>query len=144
MHGFFMKLKLYNEAMAIVKPINYEEVRKQQIQRRLEKKRGDRITELRKINYVKKVKVNNKYAKLLSGAPGVSKKRVLAGKKIMKDSRFTELFSNTDFAMGSDDDQLPQGHPQMFRPSEKRNHYDETDSSEEEALGQIVETLPEQ
>merc|ERR1719320_1821014 len=78
MHGFFMKLRMYNEAMAIVKPVNYEEVRKQQIQKRLEKKRGDRITKLRKAKRVKKVTVNTKYAEVLSGAPGVSRKRVLA------------------------------------------------------------------
>ena len=49
MHGFFVHNKLWQKARAIAAPLEYETVRKQQIQARLEAERAQRITIKRKL-----------------------------------------------------------------------------------------------
>ena len=49
MHGFFVHNKLWQKARAIAAPLEYETVRKQQIQAKLEAERAQRITIKRKL-----------------------------------------------------------------------------------------------
>ena len=80
MHGYFMHLKLYEQAKAVANPFAYEEFLEKQKAERLVKERASRISAA---SMGKKHKVNAKLAE--------------RNQAVQEDERFKALFRDADF-----------------------------------------------
>jgi ribosome biogenesis protein ENP2 len=104
MHGYFVHMKLYRRAVDAASPFAYEQYRKNRAKEKMEADRESRIGKNRKRSAVESATVNRQLAEALS-----TRKEVTHGKKgqssaaraasILEDSRFADMFKNTDFAV---------------------------------------------
>ncbi|WAR24779.1 NOL10-like protein, partial [Mya arenaria] len=94
MHGFFLDMRLYHKAKSIAEPFAFDQYRKQKIREKIDAERANRVT-------VKKLpKVNKELAeKLIDVEDEIVAKKTekRAGMTLLKDSRFSDMFSNPDF-----------------------------------------------
>lgn len=88
MHGYFIDIRLYEQAKLISNPFEYKEHREREIKRKIEKERETRI---RSTNADKKVKVNKALAKKLGALADE------AGEDKLIDDRFKDVFEDADF-----------------------------------------------
>ncbi|MES1910804.1 MAG: hypothetical protein MHM6MM_003334 [Cercozoa sp. M6MM] len=125
MHGFFMPLKLYREAQAVIRPDAFKEHVKQRIQDKIKARRGERITVARKVH--KKATVNADYADELAQREqdARSKKHKRKAKATaefnpMRDERFAAMFENPDFAIEHDNEDYVRLHASSAHQHQKR------------------------
>ncbi|OMH86373.1 Ribosome biogenesis protein enp2-like protein [Zancudomyces culisetae] len=111
MHGFFMDLKLYEQAKAIANPFAYEEYKAQKVREKIEKQRSDRIRadpSLPKVNKNLALRLIEQSARGAdsddknaptrpSRSEKTAKARAERASGLLKDSRFTGLFDNPEF-----------------------------------------------
>jgi ribosome biogenesis protein ENP2 len=112
MHGFFIDMKLYNKLRAVSKPFEYDEYRKKQIQEKIEKTRGSRISITKKLPKVNKELAERMIKKQLKDEENQpseenkveesSGKRVMDAKKLI-DPRFAALFEREEFQQNEED-----------------------------------------
>jgi ribosome biogenesis protein ENP2 len=100
MHGFFVDLRLYEKARAISNPFEYEEHKKQLIQKKIEEKRQSRITAIKKLP-----KVNRQLAQEL-----MNDKKKNTG-DLLKDDRFNTMFSDSAFEVDTTSHEYKIHHP---------------------------------
>jgi ribosome biogenesis protein ENP2 len=124
MHGYFVDLRLYTKARAIANPFAYAEHREKLIREKLEKEQESRIRGAKKVAGTAVpagVKVNRSLAKKAAEIEERSQKRAAgvveddgAEKKrkkknagvetpsLLKDDRFSSLFTNPDYQIDED------------------------------------------
>ena len=137
MHGFFMDARLHAKVQSVATPFAYDEWRKAQIQKKIAAKQGNRITLRKKLPEVNR----NLAQRLLSDATPESlllqeeqpededmpevqpkkKKATKAAKKkkqvqeeasaLLQDTRFSKLFSSSDFQVDEDSEIYRHLHP---------------------------------
>lgn len=88
MHGYFIDMRLYEQAKLISNPFEYKEHREREIRRKIEKERETRI---RSNAADVKVKVNKELAKKLAATAEEE------GKDKLIDDRFKSVFEDADF-----------------------------------------------
>lgn len=88
MHGYFIDMRLYEQAKLISNPFEYKEHREREIKRKIEKERETRI---RSNAADVKVKVNRELAKKMAVAAEE------AGTDKLIDDRFKDVFEDADF-----------------------------------------------
>ena len=105
MHGYFMDSRLHTRVKAVAAPEKFEEWRKEQILKRVEKKRGQRIN-------VRKIlpKVNKELA-----LRNLSNEKTLDG----DDDRFKDLFTNSDFQIDEESEEFKLSNPSGISAKEK-------------------------
>lgn len=89
MHGFFIDIRLYNKAKAIVQPTAYKDLKKKMIREKIEKERKNKI-EVKKLPAV-----NKELAQKLQEMKGTTKYKEIS--TILDDPRFKDTFENPDF-----------------------------------------------
>ncbi|OWF53780.1 nucleolar protein 10-like [Mizuhopecten yessoensis] len=97
MHGFFIDIRLYHRAKAMVEPFAYDEYRKKKIREKLEEDRANRVRskKLPKVNRDLAEKLLT--AKEVIATTSTGKKRAKEAVGLLEDNRFSEMFTKTDF-----------------------------------------------
>lgn len=114
MHGYYVRVKLYEQARLIANPWIFEEERQKRVKAKIEKERGSRI------RGHKKVKVNQALVdKMLKRQERREKVDVDVG--VLGDDRFGKLFEDDDFAIDEQSREF-----QALNPSTKVGQLDVT------------------
>lgn len=98
MHGYFLDIRLYHKAKALVQPFAYDEYRKKKIRETVEAARKNRVE-----SKLKLPAVNRELAKKLQEAAEVEagqktkKAKNVPKTALLDDSRFKAIFENPDF-----------------------------------------------
>lgn len=114
MHGFFMDLRLYERARAIVNPFAYEDYRIRKAEQQLEEARESRIRVATKLPKVNK-KLAERLIKLQKNRPEEDmeaedkrKKKMEqqadTAKMVLEDNRFKDIFSNPEFEVEAEEE----------------------------------------
>lgn len=90
MHGYFLDIRLYHKAKALVQPFAYDEYRKRKIRDTVEAARKNRVE-----SKLKLPTVNRELAKKLQEA--VAAPRKAPKTTLLEDTRFKAIFENPDF-----------------------------------------------
>uniref|UniRef100_A0A131Z2N6 Ribosome biogenesis protein ENP2 n=1 Tax=Rhipicephalus appendiculatus TaxID=34631 RepID=A0A131Z2N6_RHIAP len=90
MHGYFLDMRLYHKAKALVQPFAYDEYRKKKIRDTVEAARKNRVE-----SKLKLPTVNRELAKKLQEA--VAAPRKAPKTTLLEDTRFKAIFENPDF-----------------------------------------------
>eukprot|EP00943_MAST-04B_sp_MAST-4B-sp1_P009177 g9177.t1 len=114
MHGYFMDARLHQRVKAVAQPEKYEEWKKEQIRKRIEKKRGQRINMRSTLP-----KVNKELAlrqQLLRDGKNVGNTSAANGSNNIVptdkgDDRFQDLFSNPDFQIDEASEEFKLSNP---------------------------------
>jgi ribosome biogenesis protein ENP2 len=124
MHGYFIDVRLYEQARLIVNPFAYEEFREKKITEKIEKERESRI---RASSGAKGVRVNKKLAAKLEERAQAKKGKVcilLWGNAnvevvdlaaVLEDDRFKDAFTNADFEIDENTIEYAQLNPSTVR-----------------------------
>lgn len=99
MHGFFIDMRLYHKAKSIAEPFAYEDYRKNKIREKIEQERANRVR-LKKLP-----KVNRDLAEKLMDAEEIAddgKKKAKNKSNLLKDDRFSAMFSNPEFQIDTE------------------------------------------
>ncbi|KAJ3315353.1 Nucleolar protein 10 [Boothiomyces sp. JEL0838] len=111
MHGFFVDLRLYEKAKAIANPFEFDEYKKNLVQKKIEEKRASRISAKSKLP-----KVNSAIAADLLDLTDDSdneqkKKKKKDTSTIMEDDRFKSMFSDPAFQVDTTSHEYKLHHP---------------------------------
>lgn len=101
MHGYFVDIRLYHKAKAIVEPFAFDEYRKRKIREKLEEQRSSRVV-LHKLPNVNKDLAH----KLITEDESGNQKQQKKAQSLLKDDRFKALFSNPDFQVDQQADEF--------------------------------------
>lgn len=101
MHGYFLDIRLYHKAKAIVEPFAFDEYRKKKIREKLEEQRSSRVL-LHKLPNVNKDLAH----KLIIEEESGNQKQKKKAQSLLKDDRFKALFSNPDFQVDQQADEF--------------------------------------
>ncbi|XP_030376856.1 nucleolar protein 10 [Scaptodrosophila lebanonensis] len=96
MHGYFMNVRLYNKAKAVVEPFAFDRFRKEKVRQEIESERQSRLqikSKLPKVNQELALKIMDEQ----SNPSNSAKKQNMPS--LLEDSRFKAMFENTDFAV---------------------------------------------
>ncbi|KAH8273974.1 hypothetical protein KR044_006820 [Drosophila immigrans] len=99
MHGYFMNVRLYNKAKAVVEPFAFDRFRKEKVRQEIESERKSRLqieSKLPKVNKELALKIMDEQ----SNPSNSAKQR--NGFNLLQDSRFKAMFENTDFAVNKE------------------------------------------
>lgn len=102
MHGFFVDLRLYEQAKLIANPFAYDEYRQKTVRDKIEKERGSRI----RVN-TKLPAVNKEVAKSLLE----SKNKKKNGTDVLEDDRFKQMFADPEFEVDTESKEYQLLHP---------------------------------
>ncbi|CAG8533303.1 12830_t:CDS:10 [Dentiscutata erythropus] len=130
MHGFFVDLRLYEQAKLISNPFAYAEYRERVIKEKLEAKRESRIRVTKKLP-----KVNKELASRLLHSSDKKKKGSQGMTNILQDERFTELFTNPEYEVDKDSIAYQLTHPSGFTEKATRKEHDDEDEDDDNDNG---------
>eukprot|EP01048_Picozoa_sp_COSAG05_P006109 COSAG05_NODE_381_length_10519_cov_17.942131_9_plen_653_part_00 len=136
MHGYFMDMRLYSKAKAIAKPFAYETYREEQIAKKIEAQRENRIAPLKRLP-----RVNKKLAERISSGGAQTKaatKDKVNTQDIMQDDRFSSLWSDPNFTVDEYSEEYARLNPSSAALA-RAKRADEDSDSEAEAEANIVE-----
>ncbi|ODV78324.1 essential nucleolar protein 2 [Suhomyces tanzawaensis NRRL Y-17324] len=105
MHGFFIDTELYDKVNLIANPNSYRDQRERDIKKQIEKERESRIRSTGAVTNTK-IKVNKDLATKIQSKSGDS-----VAEGIINDDRFSEMFSNPDFAIDEQSHEYKQLNP---------------------------------
>lgn len=98
MHGYFLDMRLYHKAKALVQPFAYDEYRKKKIRDTVEAARKNRVESKLKLPTVNKELAKKLQEAAAAEATATSKKAKKAPKTaLLEDTRFKAIFENPDF-----------------------------------------------
>jgi ribosome biogenesis protein ENP2 len=108
MHGYFVDLRLYEKAKAIANPFEFDEYKKQMVQKKIEEKRSSRISALKNLP-----KVNREMAEELLDDSDDDKrnKKKKKDKTVMEDDRFNSMFQDPAFQIDENTVEYKLHHP---------------------------------
>ena len=125
MHGYFMDARLHQRVKAVTQPEKYEEWKKEQIKKRIQKKRGQRINMRSTLPKVNKELALRQHL-LNETNKNKAKDDDNNNNKIMPstsdggggDSRFQDLFSNPDFQIDEASEEFKLSNPSSITAKE--------------------------
>ncbi|XP_041358765.1 nucleolar protein 10-like isoform X2 [Gigantopelta aegis] len=138
MHGFFMDIRLYHKAKAISDPFAYQNYRKSKIREKIEEERVNRV-QLKKLP-----KVNRDLAEklMIEDEEGSKKKKKKLTSSIMKDDRFSALFSNPDFQIDKTTDEYRLLNPVVSKLDKSKKKKQEVVEQQFDEIDDEVEGRP--
>lgn len=110
MHGFFIDMRLYNKAKAIVDPFAFERYRKEKIRQQIEANRPKRL----QINS-KLPQVNQDLALKIMDEQNTVVKNKKNAASLLQDNRFKAMFENPDFQVDKNADEYRLLNPILTR-----------------------------
>lgn len=136
MHGFFIDIRLYHKAKSIAEPFAYSEYRKNKIREKIEQERANRVR-LKKLP-----KVNRELAeKLQDVEKSILEKKTKkgAGMTLLKDSRFSAMFSNPDFQIDTESPEYKLLNPVVTKLEKAKKNQEKS----EDKMSKFTEILDE-
>ncbi|KAJ3274203.1 Nucleolar protein 10 [Terramyces sp. JEL0728] len=134
MHGFFVDLRLYEKAKAIANPFEFDEYKKNLVQKKIEEKRASRISAKSKLP-----KVNSAIAadllEMSDSDDDQKKKKKKDTSSIMEDDRFKNMFSDPAFQVDTTSHEYKLHHPSESQTKITKAKYEpvqEDDDSEDQ------------
>lgn len=117
MHGFFVDIRLYRKAKSIADPFAYEQYRKDQVRKKIEEDRTNRVkrTKLPSVNRSLAERLIQEEEEMEAGEMNKKKKMKKAGTNPMKDDRFKLMFENPDFQIDTMSEEYRLLNPVMAR-----------------------------
>lgn len=139
MHGFFVDIRLYRKFKSIAEPFEYEQFRKDQIQKKINEQTENQFKIVkRKLPSVNKdlaYRLQQEAEQMASGEMSKKKKMKRAGTNLMEDERFGALFEDKDFQIDTTAEEYRLLHPVLAQLSTKKQKvlekFDEVDDEEE-------------
>jgi len=143
MHGYFVDLKLYKKVQSMVDPFAFERHRKEMIRKKLDEQQASRISVKRKIPKVNKelflqrlvldkkqaedserrnAERDQEVTKSEKGEQSKSKKGKADPTMVLKDSRFSALFENTDFTIDVASEEFQKKFQKHNKPNDLDQH----------------------
>ncbi|XP_045605009.2 nucleolar protein 10 isoform X1 [Procambarus clarkii] len=129
MHGYYIDIRLYNKAKLIANPFDYNDFMKRKVRQKIteENQRGIQTKKLPNVNRdlferLIEEEVENKNKK---------KQQAAAAEALLKDDRFGELFSSSDFQIDKDSVEFKLLNPVLSR-MDKRKKKQKMQEEEEE------------
>ncbi|CAF0814445.1 unnamed protein product [Didymodactylos carnosus] len=124
MHGFFMDIRLYNQAKTVAEPFAFNEYRKKKLREKLDLKR-----EKSRVPIPILPKVNKDLAEklLIEDRSSAGKKKKTTVSSVLKDSRFQTMFSNPDYQIDVDSEHFKLVAPLMARLDKQRRIDDDNE-----------------
>lgn len=136
MHGFFVHSKLYRRALEVVEPFAYEKYRKQKAHEKVEALRESRITKVKR-QKPKKVEVNQGVVDDLVERQKHGRRGSKADLSVLQDKRFSEMFSNEDFAVDENAERFQFLNPSGSISTRRGKQQEEREESDNEHLEQF-------
>lgn len=129
MHGYYMDLRLYNKAKLIANPFDYNDFMKRKVKQKIseENQRGIQAKKLPSIN-------RDLFERLLEDKQENNKKRAKTAETLLKDDRFSNLFSSTDFQIDKDSIEYQLINPVLSRMDKKKKKQKLEEEEEERAF----------
>ncbi|XP_063850425.1 nucleolar protein 10-like [Scylla paramamosain] len=129
MHGYYMDLRLYNKAKLIANPFDYNDFMKRKVKQKIseENQRGIQTKKLPNIN-------RDLFERLLEDKQEKNKKRAKTAETLLKDDRFSNLFSSTDFQIDKDSVEYQLINPVLSRMDKKKKKQKLEEEEEERAF----------
>lgn len=129
MHGYYMDLRLYNKAKLIANPFDYKDFMKRKVKQKIseENQRGIQAKKLPNIN-------RDLFERLLEDKQEKNKKRAKTAETLLKDDRFSNLFSSTDFQIDKDSVEYQLINPVLSRMDKKKKKQKLEEEEEERAF----------
>ncbi|KAI7874842.1 WD40 repeat-like protein, partial [Lichtheimia hyalospora FSU 10163] len=127
MHGFFVDLRLYEQAKLIANPFAYDEYKQKTVRDKIEKERGSRI----RVN-TKLPAVNKEVAKSLLE----SSKKKKNGTEVLQDDRFKEMFADPEFQVDTESKEYQLLHPNTVKKRRAIDSDNEDEDEDEEEQGE--------
>lgn len=129
MHGYYMDLRLYNKAKLIANPFDYNDFMKRKVKQKIseENQRGIQAKKLPSIN-------RDLFERLLEDKQENNKKRAKTAETLLKDERFSNLFSSTDFQIDKDSIEYQLINPVLSRMDKKKKKQKLEEEEEERAF----------
>lgn len=129
MHGYYMDLRLYNKAKLIANPFDYNDFMKRKVKQKIseENQRGIQTKKLPSIN-------RDLFERLVDDKQEKNKKRVKTAETLLKDDRFTSLFSSADFQIDKDSVEYQLVNPVLSRMDKKKKKQKQEEEEEEQAF----------
>lgn len=127
--SYFMDVRLYNKAKAVVEPFAFDRFRKEKVRQEIESERKSRLqieSKLPKVNKELALKIMDEQANPSNSA----KQRNMPS--LLQDSRFKAMFENTDFAINKEAEEY-----RLLAPVLNR-----LDKSKAKAIKQRIEVAP--
>ncbi|BFY99226.1 hypothetical protein BsWGS_02266 [Bradybaena similaris] len=124
MHGFFMDIRLYHKAKSIVDPFAYEQYRKSKIREKIQEERVNRVR-LKKLPSVNRELAEKLMEEDNAQKANPRKRENKAVKSILKDDRFSAMFSNPDFQIDQESEEFRLINPVMSKLDKARKKRDE-------------------
>ncbi|KAF8793129.1 Nucleolar protein 10 like protein [Argiope bruennichi] len=112
MHGYFMDVRLYNKARAIMQPEAYQDLKKKMVQSKIEKERNAKRIQVKQLP-----SINKDYAQKLLEKKANSNEEVV---NPFEDDRFKDLFENPDFEIKQTDDEYARIKATVERANKKK------------------------
>lgn len=123
LHGFLMKIKMYNKLKSVNDPFAYEKYKQEQIKKKIEDQRN------RIIVPVKKPKVNEQLETELKQKKAKGKFDPAA---VLEDPRFKQLFTKDEFAIDTESEAYALLHPTFRGQRARKARVEDMDSEGEE------------
>ncbi|XP_054722795.1 nucleolar protein 10-like, partial [Uloborus diversus] len=111
MHGYFMDIRLYNKAKALVQPTYMKDQKKKIVRNKIDLERKNQIV-------IKQANVNKEYAQQVLENKVRGKSKVTP----LEDQRFKDLFENTNFLMEETEDKKMHEKPSKKKVSVAAEH----------------------
>lgn len=127
MHGYLMKMKMYNKLREVQDPFAYEEYRKKQIEKKLEEQRSNRIIMVDKKKGGKKVnqtlvdELTKKAEKKKAGPNPLD---------ILKDARFKRIFEDEELKVDQNSEAYLARNPKRSNKKKQDSDFDSVDEDE--------------
>lgn len=129
MHGYYMDLRLYNKAKLIANPFDYTDFMKRKVQQKIteDNQRGIQTKKLPSIN-------RELFERLLEDKEEKKKKKGKTAEMLLKDDRFSSLFSSADFQIDKDSVEYQLINPVLSRMDKKKKKQKLEEEEEERAF----------
>lgn len=139
MHGFFVDLRLYEKAKAISNPFEFEEHKKQMVQKRIQEKQASRISVRKNLPAVNqamasKLIVHQDSDSDAEGTAKRSKKRKeqpenATAENPLGDARFADLFKDGDFQVDETSHEYKLHHPSESQAAKVVRNFEPVDQN---------------
>jgi len=127
MHGYFLDMRLYHKAKAIADPFAFDKYRKTKVREKIEEGRASRVN-LKKLPSVNKDLALKLMDEDEATKANPKKRENKAVSSILKDDRFSAMFSNPDFQIDPESEEFRLINPVMSKLDKARKKRQEKDA----------------
>ncbi|GFN93260.1 nucleolar protein 10 [Plakobranchus ocellatus] len=119
MHGFFLDIRLYHKAQSLADPFAFEKYRKSKIKQKMEENRTNRV-KLQKLPSVNRELAMKLMDEEEARKANSNKRENKAVSSLLKDDRFSAMFTNPDFEIDPESEEFRLINPVMSKLDKAR------------------------